>query len=168
MVAPTPQQVDKRNETRICSRRFMQPNDAQLLSGGLFRRVAGLRSNFRSAGRTLSGFISYLVLHRTSNIAVDARCVTCSPQPLRFCLRIDSANLPPEFFLASVVEGPMMHEAERNCPLVAHFASQSPRLRETQMMRVAWDSRANKTRERGNIAQVIRVSNSLRSRQAKR
>jgi hypothetical protein len=88
--------------------------------------------------------------------------VSGSPQPLGFHLWIDGVDLPPQFFIAGIVKRPVVREAERNRPFVAHLASQGSQLRKAQMMRLARRSSADKARKRSHVTKVLRIPASFR------
>jgi hypothetical protein len=71
-----------------------------------------------------------------------------NPQPPRGPDRIDRLSDPPCGFIAESVKISVVGPAERDCELVADFASHRAGLREFQMMGVSGTSPANQTRLR--------------------
>ena len=68
------------------------------------------------------------------------------PKTLGSFERVDLEILPPGFFIGGLVQLPVMAAAERYGELVADFEAQGPRLRKSEMMRVAGLSSADKAR----------------------
>ena len=67
---------------------------------------------------------------------------------------IDFECLPPNHFVASVVQLSMMPSAEGHREFIADFDAQRPRLCKAQMMGVAWVPPANETRLGCNKAEM--------------
>ena len=75
---------------------------------------------------------------------------------------IDSRSAPPRSFVAVAMKLAMMPPAQRDGELIADLAPESPRLGETQMMRVRRAATADKTRLLGDIANMLAIANTAR------
>ena len=66
----------------------------------------------------------------------------------------DFQTLPPDHFIASLMQLSMMTAAERYGEFVADFKTERSGLREPQVMRIGWLSAADEARLRGNKSQM--------------
>src|SRR2546425_837426 len=80
------------------------------------------------------------------------------PQSRRHRKRIDSYRLPPRQFVPDLVVFSMVSSAQRNYVFIARFASQSPRLSKSKMMRVGRGTPAKQTGLQANKLQMGLVS----------
>ena len=67
---------------------------------------------------------------------------------------IDFQVLPPSYFIAGLMQVPMMTAAQRHCELVADFETQGSGLCEPQVMRIGRLPAANEAGLRGNEPQM--------------
>ena len=67
---------------------------------------------------------------------------------------IDFQALPPDHFITSLMQLPMMASAQRHCELVADFETQRSRLGKPQMMRIGRLPAADEARLRGDEPQM--------------
>jgi hypothetical protein len=71
---------------------------------------------------------------------------------------IDAGCLPPSLLVADAMDFAVVHPAERDRELIARLASERPRLRVAQVMRVGWLAAADEARLPGNVAQMFFVA----------
>ena len=60
------------------------------------------------------------------------------PKPLGDLQRANIQIMPPGYFVAGLVQLPMMTAAERYSELVTDFETEGPGLGKAQMMRIGW------------------------------
>jgi len=80
------------------------------------------------------------------------------PQSQGHRKRIGSYRLPPRQFVPDLVVFSMVSSAQRNYVFITRFASQSPRLSKSKMMRVGRGTPANQTGLQANKPQMGLVS----------
>ena len=76
------------------------------------------------------------------------------PQCRGDAIRVDAEPAPPCGFIASAVDLAMVSAAERHRELVAHFATERPRLRRPKMMGIRGLTAADKAGLRGHEPKV--------------
>src|ERR1035437_9336242 len=76
------------------------------------------------------------------------------PKPLGDLQCIDVEVLPPDHFIASLMQLPMMAPAERYGELVADFETERSGLGRPQVMRIGWLAAADETGLRGDESQM--------------
>ena len=72
------------------------------------------------------------------------------PQSCGNEMRVDTNPVPPCGFVAAAVDLAMVNTAERHRELVAHFATERPRLRRSKMMGIRGLTATDKAGLRGN------------------